>query len=589
MSSLSYSAVMKLSFAVLGVLVLGFGGCKKAEQLSADVPEAVADAVYNNGKIYTVNGAQPWAEAVAVRDGRFLKVGTTEEVGALVGEKTRVVDLEGRFVMPGIIDLHTHPFITPWYGSMNLSLSDPGDPDQILKDLKAYANANPDKEWILAGQWNIGMYPEDAPRKEWLDEIIPDRPVAVLDQSGHTFWVNSKALELGGIDRDTPSSVKSVVVKDSKTGEPTGTLREQAMQRIEIVVPQAGVVEYARTIYEIFEMFLSYGITSQQTAEGHRVPLDALKLLEREGYLRERVFVSWDWRTTLNLAYSLDDMKSQIEGRESYASDLIYPSYVKIFADGSPMAHTSLLLEPYADQPDNRGGTTMTFEEFRDDFIMFDKMGVGLHVHALGDGTIRRVVDALEAMKEANGNSGVRHKVAHAWMLTTNDIGRLARLKDVNIDFSAQIPYPLPAVEATVKPAVGADRYSKMFPVKTALESGLHVGQGSDWLTARPTPNPMPGIEGFVTRMNPENHDLGRLNPKEAVTLEQAVAITTLHSAHVLGAEGDLGSIEEGKFADMIVLDRNLFDIEPTDISDTRVLRTIVGGDIVYSRLVHGD
>ncbi len=394
MSSLSYSAVMKLSFAVLGVLVLGFGGCKKAEQPSADVPEAVADAVYNNGKIYTVNGAQPWAEAVAVRDGRFLKVGTTEEVGALVGEKTRVIDLEGRFVMPGIIDLHTHPFITPWYGSMNLSLSDPGDPDRILKDLKAYANANPDKEWILAGQWNIGMYPEDAPRKEWLDEIIPDRPVAVLDQSGHTFWVNSKrdgrflkvgtteevgalvgektrvidlegrfampgiidlhthpfitpwygsmnlslsdpgdpdqilkdlkayadanpdkewilagqwnigmypedaprkewldeiipnrpvavldqsghtfwvnskALELGGIDRDTPSSVKSVVVKDSKTGEPTGTLREQAMQRIEIVVPQAGVAEYARTIYEIFEMFLSYGITSQQTAEG---------------------------------------------------------------------------------------------------------------------------------------------------------------------------------------------------------------------------------------------------------------------------------------------------------------------------------
>ncbi len=304
--------------------------------------------------------------------------------------------------------------------------------------------------------------------------------------------------------------------------------------------------------------------------------------------MHERVFVSWDWRTTLNLAYSLDDMKSQIEGRESYASDLIYPSYVKIFADGSPMAHTSLLLEPYADQPDNRGGTTMTFEEFRDDFIMFDKMGVGLHVHALGDGTIRRVVDALEAMKEANGNSGVRHKVAHAWMLTTHDIGRLARLKDVNIDFSAQIPYPLPAVEATVKPAVGADRYSKMFPVRTALESGLHVGQGRIGSPHDPRRTRCPASRVC------DSHESGksrprRLNPKEAVTLEQAVAITTLHGAHVLGAEGDLGSIEEGKFADMIVLDRNLFDIEPTDIGDTRVLRTIVGGDIVYSRLVHGD
>jgi len=198
-----------------------------------------ADKVFQNGKIYTVNEKQPWAEAVAVKDGKFIKVGKNADVKALIGDATEVVDLEGQFVMPGIIDLHAHPFITPWYGDMNLSLSTPDDRDKILADLKAYAETNPDKKWILAGQWSKGVFPDDAPKKEWLDEIIPDRPVAILDQCGHAFWVNSKALEIAGIDKDTPTRNTIVIVKDPETGEPTGTLREQAMQLIEIKIPQA--------------------------------------------------------------------------------------------------------------------------------------------------------------------------------------------------------------------------------------------------------------------------------------------------------------------------------------------------------------
>lgn len=548
-----------------------------------------ADKVFQNGKIYTVNEKQPWAEAVAVKDGKFIKVGKNADVKALIGDATEVVDLEGQFVMPGIIDLHAHPFITPWYGDMNLSLSTPDDRDKILADLKAYAETNPDKKWILAGQWSKGVFPDDAPKKEWLDEIIPDRPVAVLDQTGHAFWVNSKALEIAGIDKDTPTSNTIVIVKDPETGEPTGTLREQAMQLIEIKIPQASGEEYAEPIYNIFNMFLSYGITSQQPAEGHRAPLEALMLLERDGYLHQRVFVSWDWKTTLNLAYSLEDIEDQISNRKRYQTELVYPNYVKIFGDGDPMARTALLLEPYEGESEFRGETIMSGDDLRDAFIKFDKMGVGVHIHAIADGTIRRVVDAFEAMKAANGDSGVKHKIAHNWMLTKDDIDRLAKLKDVNIDFSPNIPYPHPNVIQGMVAVVGEERYQKMFPVKSALAAGLKVGQGADWLTANPTPNPFPPIEALVTRMNPDDPSMGMLNPDEAITLEQALYVSTLGGAEVLGAEKIIGSIEDGKFADMIVLDRNLFEIEPSKIGDTLVRKAILGGETVYSRAVLGN
>ena len=231
----------------------------------------------------------------------------------------------------------------------------------------------------------------------------------------------------------------------------------------------------------------------------------------------------------------------------------------------------------------------MSTEEFAKAFIKFDEMGVGVHVHSIGDGTIRRVVDALAMMKEANGDSGTRHKIAHCWMITPEDLARLAKMKDVNIDFSPHIPYPHPGVAATYPPRVGEARYGKMFPVKTAIDAGIHVGQGADWLTANPTPNPFPAIEGFVTRTNPDDPSLGQLNPTEAISLEQAIRMCTIEGAWVLGVEDELGSLEEGKFADLIVLDQNLFELEKAKrldrIGETHVLKSIIGGKVVHDAM----
>lgn len=573
---------MKIKLILLFTVLATLFACTKS-------PKQVADTIYSNGKIYTVNETQPWVEAVAIKDGKFIKVGSNSEVEALTGENTKLVDLKGQFVMPGIFDLHAHPFITPWYGDMNLQLVGADSKERILDMVKKYADENPDKEWIIGGQWLLGVFPNDSPRKEWLDEVEPNRPVALLDQTGHGMWLNTKALELAGIDKDTETSQLIVIHKDPTTGDLTGTINEQTIQLVERVIPQAQVADYGETIYGIFDLFLSYGITSQQTAEGHKVPIEALKQLEDNNRLKERVFVSWDWKTTLNLAYSLDEIENQIKNREQYASDFIYPDYVKIFADGGPFSGTSLLLQPYekdfAGEDGFYGGANMTVEEFTEAFKMFDNWGVGVHVHAMGDGTIRLVIDALEAMKKANGDSGTAHKVAHNTMLSIEDIPRIAALNDVNIDFSPPIWYPHAGATPGLYAAVGKDRTSKIYPIKSALASGLSVGQGADWLTANPTPDPFIAIESMITRSNPFDETMtGEINPAEAITLEQALYITTLGGAEVLGVEDKLGSIAVGKFADMIILDQNLFDLEVTEVYGTKVLSTIVDGKEVYSK-----
>jgi hypothetical protein len=247
-------------------------------------------------------------------------------------------------------------------------------------------------------------------------------------------------------------------------------------------------------------------------------------------------------------------------------------------------------LESFTGKPDVYGGSNLTEEEFTEAFKMFDSWGVGVHVHAMGDGTIRTVINALENMKKDNGDSGVYHKIAHNTMLNEQDIPRLAALEGVNIDFSPPIWYPHKGATPGLLAALGEERNNQIYPIRTALESGMSVGQGSDWLTANPTPNPFIAIESMITRSNPFDESMpGKVNPDQAITLEQAIYICTLGGAEVLGVDHILGSIDEGKLADMIVLDKNLFEIESDEIYGTEVLKTIVGGKLVYSLEADGD
>ncbi len=549
------------------------------------VPEA--DIVYRNGKIYTVNDKQPWAEAVAIKDGKFLKVGSNAEMESVTGAKTQAVDLGGKFVMPGIVDLHVHPFATPLFNMINLNFSDPTDPDKMLAELKAFAEANPDKKWIRAGSWGVGVFPNNSPSKTLLDEIIPDRPVVLIDQTGHAYWLNSKALGRAGITAETPTNELYIIDKDPKTGEPTGTVRESAMRLVEQAAEQPTPAEYSKAFKVVFREFNSEGVTSMQTGEGNAYWLDVAQTLDRSGQLTMRLFIGWDWHMHLTTPYSNEEMDKQIANRAKYASDMIDPNFVKIFTDGTPDGYAVPFLEPYSDGSGNFGKGKVSPGELRDLVVAFDAQGIGVFMHALGDASVRAALDAIEAARKSNGDTGVRHKVAHLMLVHPDDLSRFATIPGVGAEISPAATYPLLAFEGYV-PLVGEKRYKRIFGARSLIDAGAHLGYGSDWLTLIP-PSPWMPMQGFVTRTNPEMPEKGQLGENESLSVEQAVRVFTINGAYAVGAEDRIGSIEEGKLADIIVLDRNLFEIPETEIRNTQVLKTILNGKVVYDRARDGE
>ncbi len=545
-------------------------------------PVEVADVVYTSGRIYTVDEAQPWAEAVAIKDGRFLAVGSIADIGDLQGENTETVDLGGSFVMPGIIDLHVHPFMTPLFNVINLDFSDPTNVDTMLAELKGFAEEHPEKEWIRAGSYGLGVFPDENPSKELLDEVIPDRPVIVIDQTGHNYWVNSRALDRAGIDADTPTSDKYIIVKDPATGEPTGTLRESAMRLVEQVADWPSPEENAVAFKKVFDEFNSHGVTTMRTAEGQAPSLDVVKSMEDSGNLTMRLFVAWDWHMHITTPFTNEEMDQAIAGRGQYATEMVNPNFVKIFLDGTPIGYNSPFIEPYADDASQHGVGKFSTEELSQIVTNFDAQGIGVMMHSIGDGTARMGLDAIEAARAANGDTGVRHSVVHLGFVHPDDIPRFSSIPGVYGELSPAASYPMPGT-IRFKAMLGEDRYARWLPAGSLLKANAIVGYGSDWLTLIP-PSPWMPMQGFVTRENPDHPQLGAMHPDERITVEQAIRVFTLNGARAVGAEDRIGSIEVGKLADFIVLDRNLLEIEATDIRHTLVERTVLKGRVVYDR-----
>ena len=540
-----------------------------------------ADLVYTNGRIYTVNEAQPWAEAVAIKDGMLLVVGSDADVETVTGADTEVIDLKGRFVMPGIVDLHVHPFTNTLYGDLYVSFSDPTDPDLVLEELRAFADANPDVPVIRGGAWGIGVFPGNNPSKALLDEVVPDRPVALLDQTGHSVWLNSRAIEVAGITAATPSSPTAVVEKDAN-GEPSGVVREGTIRLVEQALPQPQLGVFSQAIRDVFRTFNSGGVTSMQTGEGHEHALNATKLLEDANDLTMRLFVAWDWHLAQITPYTNEEMDAQIANRGAYASDMIDPNFVKIFTDGAPDGYAVPFIAPYADGSGEYGQGKISPEDLREAVIAFDAAGVGVFMHAIGDASVRAALDAVEAAHEANGVSGVRHKVAHVNWVHPDDFCRFASIPDVSAEISPAATYPLASLDG-YRPLLGDERVDAIWQARSFLDAGANLGYGSDWLTLIP-PSPWMPMQGFVTRINPNMPERGVLGDDQELTVEEAIRVFTINGAWTLGAEDRIGSLEVGKAADFIVLNHDLFEIPPTDIHKTEVQKTILQGSVVYER-----
>jgi predicted amidohydrolase YtcJ len=580
-------------FWFLAVTTVFLVGCSKSGTESAPiargpeaaVPAIVADAVYTNGKIYTVNKAQPWVEAVAIKDGVFVVVGSTADVEVVIGDNTNVVDLTGRMVMPGMIDVHAH-VLGKAMSAAFLDIQDPFDLDALSEEIRDYAEENPSLPYIRGEIWGLGVFENDSPRKELLDELVPDRPAYFYSQTAHSAWVNSKALELLGITADTPQTEKFIFDTDPESGEPSGTIREYAMAAMEQTLEPVTKEDFAPALQGMLEQFVEAGVTSIKNAGGEVTWVEGAMLLEQQGGLDVRLFPSWFYKSHLS-GMNDDEMKDVFPRWEDYKTDLIYPRYVKMFFDGGPDSYSALLYEDYAGRPGFKGSTNYPVDNFVQEFSDINAQGLGLIVHVYGDASGGELVTAFSKVREENGDNGIPLHYSHSIMTRPRDIERLAQLSNVCMDFSPVLSFPHALIQGSIAAPIGEERYQSLFNVRSALDTGIAVALASDWpSTLNPGPNGFHDIQAWVTRTDPYKPDSGTLNADQAITLEEAIRGVTLGGAECLGFGWDdkLGSIEVGKFADFIVLDQNLFETPIAELYQTTVQQTYLNGTIVYDQ-----
>ena len=560
----------------VGMLLLtlaSFGNAKTREP---------ADTVYKNGKIYTVNEKNAWAEAVAIKDGRFIKVGSNTDVKKFIGKHTEVIDLGGKFAMPGIHDVHVHPAY-PYAYKIDGQLDFPASltKEEIQAALKSYAAEHPEKKWIRGKQWSDTLFPPDGKMpKEFIDAVVADRPVLLVAASGHNVTVNSKALELAGITRDTPNPEGGVIDRDSKTGEATGYLSEEAVALVGKFIPIPSDESWYQGLTKGLEDLRQVGVTSIVDAKTGRGALVGYRRLEDEGKLNMRVQATLSMHDYAVTVITDEDAARLISERKNFQSHLVNTNSVKVVADGTFLSFTSLMLEPYTNNPKIYGETAIDINpKGVEQLLAYHKAGIQLHFHAHGDGTIREVLNIIENFQKKYPRPGLHHHIAHNSVVDDKDIPRFKEL-GVVADFSPPLYFPSD-YSPMLTPIFGEERLrTKWYPIKKFVDAGVVTAYATDWPLAFPSPSPWVYMEAMVTRKDPYGKIPGQLG--DPITLTQAIKVFTLAGAQVVMQEKENGSIEEGKYADMVVLDRNLFQIAAEDISETKVLFTIFEGKAVY-------
>ena len=537
-----------------------------------------ADVVYRNGKIYTVNEAQPWAEAVAIKDGKFMVVGSNADVDVVTGDGTKVVDLKGRFVLPGFHDTHVHmeqAYIASQLGDAILSFSASASIEEMQGALKEFAEKKPKLEVLFAQGLEHGKFPNGEATKAFIEDVISDRPVVILDSTEHVGLLNSKALEMEGITAKTEAPSGGELVKDPKTGEPTGVMKETAAgkwtwKHYPGITPDQNKDGLAATI----QYLNSVGITSIKQQHAKNPVAIAAQALENDGKLNVRIALSWTYKGPLE-PMPLEEQEQMFSDRGRFASDLIKTEFVKLSGDGNA-GSTGLVIEPYLVTKDS-GISVFNHEELFAEVEKFDRMGVGVTIHATGDGANRMMIDVLEKVQKKHGSLKGRHQLGHATLIHPDDIARMKAL-DVTAEFSPVIWYPGDFPNAQ-REQLGEERWKRWYPINSVAKAGGRFVLASDgplfWH------EPLQTVETAVTRKAPGGEGEA-LNPNEAIDLASAIRAVTLNSAYVMNQEKSVGSIEKGKRADMVVLDKNLFDIPATEISSTEVQLTIFDGKVIY-------
>lgn len=533
-----------------------------------------ADMVFRNGAIYTLDAARTWAEAVAVSRGRIVYVGSERGARAWIGSRTVVVDLQGRMLLPSFHDSHIHPVS----GGIELgecNLSELTTAAEILAAVRRYGEQNPQKPWLRGSGWQLPLFVDANPNKSLLDKVVSDRPVYLTAADGHSAWVNSRALAVANITKATPDPESGRIERDPKTGEPTGTLREAAMGLVAKHLPAYTPQDYLAGLRRGLAMTNRFGITSFQDADVPEAILHAYAELDRRGQLTARVVAALRIDPAKGAAQipRLIALRQQVQGRRLRATA------AKIFADGVIEAHTAALLEPYLGTDGDRGKANLEPDAFNPLVAALDRAGFQVHIHAIGDRAIRYALDAFEFARARNGSRDSRHTIAHLELFNPHDIPRFRQL-GVIANFQPLWAYADTYITKLTIPPLGPERSRWLYPLQSVARSGAIMACGSDWSVT--SMNPLDAIQVAITRRGLDAGPGPAWIPEETLDLAQMLAGYTINGAYVNFEETRTGSIEVGKAADLIVIDRNLFEIPPAAIHTANVLLTLLEGQIVY-------
>ncbi len=528
----------------------------------------MADMVLINGKIFTVDAAQPWAQAVAIRDGKFVAVGKDEAIKKLIGKETEVIDLQGKLALPGFNDAHLH-FTNGGLYLLGIDLRPARDEKEFARILKEYMYKVPKGEWVSGGNWDHENWPSKKhPQKELIDAFTAEHPVLVSRLDGHMALANSLALKLAGIDRGTPDPQGGEIVKDKKTGEPTGILRDKAMALVDKVIPPLSRDKRERAIRAAMRHAQELGVTSIQDNSSAE-DLEIYQELLRKGELGVRVNA---WRGADGWA---DFQRIGITA--PYGDPFLRLGTVKIFTDGSMGAGTALFFEPYSDDPSTTGLAIHTQAELEALVKNADAAGLQIAAHAIGDRANACILDAFAKSRAENGARDARHRIEHSQVVRAEDV---ARFRELGVIASIQPSHCIDDMRWAEK-RIGA-RVGDAYRFASFLDEGVRLAFGTDW-DVEPL-DPRLGLYAAVTRELPGGGPAGGWHPAEKLSVEKAIEMYTLGSAYAEFQEKVKGSIQVGKLADLVVMEKDLITIRKKEILSVPVAMTILDGKIVFRK-----
>ena len=561
-----------LRWPVALALVASLRDIGATERLRAAEPDAAATTVVN-GRVWTGDAAEPWAEAVAVRGEQILAIGSQEAVARQAGAGATAIDVGDGLVVPGLIDAHIH-LVDGGLHLTSVKLRDADSPAEFARRIGEFAKTRPAGAWITGGDWDHTLWGgetsassvESLPDREWIDAATRDTPVWISRLDGHMALANSAALRAAGVGDDVKDVDGGEVVRDA-AGRPTGVLKDNAMALIERAVPPTTLADRLAATVGAMDYLAARGVTAVHHM-GSWSDLEVFRLAERQGLLKTRIYAC----TPLDQWQRLADEVAE-RGR---GTAWLKIGGLKGYVDGSLGSRTAALLAPFSDAPGDRGLLVNTAEDLEAWTAAADKAGLQVCVHAIGDRAIRLQLDVFERVSRQNGARDRRFRIEHAQHIAPEDVPRFGKLGVI----PSMQPYHCIDDGRWAERVIGARRSETTYAFRGLLDAGARPAFGSDWFVAPPTP--LEGIYAAVTRQTLDGKHPGGWVPQQKISVEESLRAYTGAAAYAGFEEGRLGSLAAGKLADLVVLDRDVTKIPPEEIRSAEVVMTMVGGRIVY-------